>query len=107
MSTTMPARAHHPETADVRAEARRWVRRQRILYTILGIYAVLSLMWFAIDMADGTESLWFYWPMFGTGVAVAISAVVLLGMGGVFGTEWEQRQIDRYVQQHHPQDRAG
>jgi hypothetical protein len=45
--------------------------------------------------------------MMGTGVAVAISAVVLLGMGGVFGTEWEQRQIDRYVHQHHPHDRAG
>jgi hypothetical protein len=102
MSTNMPARAPDPEMVDVRAEAHRWVRRQRTLYTILGVYAVLSLMWFAIDMADGTESLWFYWPMLGTGVIVAISSVVLLGMGGLFGTAWEQRQVDRYVQQHHP-----
>jgi hypothetical protein len=91
----------------VRADAHRWVRRQRILYTILGVYAVLSLMWFAIDMADGTESLWFYWPMLGTGVIVAITSVVLLGMGGVFGADWERRQIDRYVRQHHPHDRDG
>jgi hypothetical protein len=42
----------------------------------------------------------------GTGVIVAISSVVLLGMGGLFGSEWEQRQIDRYVRQHHPRDRA-
>jgi 2TM domain len=91
----------------VRAEAHRWVRRQRILYTILGVYAVLSLMWFAIDMADGTESLWFYWPMMGTGVIVAITSVVLLGTGGVLGADWEQRQIDRYIQQHHPHDRNG
>jgi hypothetical protein len=88
-----------PEPADLRVEARRWVRRKRILYTILGIYAVLSLMWFAIDMADGTENLWFYWPMFGTGIAVAVAAVVLLGVGGVFGLDWEQRQVERYVQQ--------
>jgi len=94
-----------PRQDQVRADAHRWVRRQRILYTIIGVYAVLSLMWFAIDMADGTESLWFYWPMLGTGVIVAISGVVLLGMGGLFGTEWEQQQIDRYVQQHHPYDR--
>ena len=103
----MPTDSSTHRQDEVRNDAHRWVRRQRILYTIIGVYAVLSLMWFAIDMADGTESLWFYWPMLGTGVIVAISAVVLLGMGGLFGTEWEQRQIDRYVQQHHPHDRAG
>jgi 2TM domain len=85
------------EPEDLRAEAQRWVRRKRILYTILGIYAVLSLMWFAIDMADGTESLWFYWPMLGTGVVVAVTAVVLLGIGGLFGVDWERRQVERYV----------
>ena len=85
----------------VREEARRWVRRLRILYTILGIYVVLSLMWFAIDIADGTESIWFYWPMLGTGVIVAVTAVVLLGVGGLFGVEWEQRRIERYLERHH------
>jgi 2TM domain len=85
---------------DERAEAQRWVRRKRILYTILGIYAVLSLMWFAIDMADGAESLWFYWPMMGTGVAVAVTAIVLLGVGGVFGVDWERRQVEWYLRRH-------
>jgi hypothetical protein len=107
MSSDTPAPRHDPEAHELRAEARRWVRRQRILYTILGIYAVLSLMWFAIDMADGTESLWFYWPMLGTGVAVAIVSVVLVGVGGVFGADWEQRQVDRYVSHHRDGGRAG
>ena len=99
MSNYNPAPGPDRETTDLRADARRWVRRQRILYTILGIYAALSLMWFAIDMADGTENLWFYWPMLGTGVVVAIVSVVLVGVGGPFGADWEQRQIDRYVEQ--------
>ncbi len=106
MSSDTPASRHDPETHELRAEARRWVRRQRILYTILGIYAVLSLMWFAIDMADGTESLWFYWPMLGTGIAVAIVSVVLVGVGGLFGADWEQRQVDRYVRHHRDEGRA-
>jgi hypothetical protein len=55
-------------------------------------------MWFAIDMADGTESIWFYWPMLGTGVIVAVTAVVLLGIGGLFGADWERRRIDRYLE---------
>jgi hypothetical protein len=99
MPNSFPAPSPHPEPHDLMAEAHRWIRRQRILYTIPGIYAVLSLMWFAIDMADGTESLWFYWPMLGTGAVVAIASVVLVGVGGLFGVEWERRQVDRYVQQ--------
>ena len=87
------------EATDLRIEARRWVRKKRILYTIIGIYGVLSIMWFAIDMADGTENLSFYWPMLGAGIAVAIIAVALLGIGGLFGVGWEQRQIERYVRQ--------
>jgi 2TM domain len=100
MSSNMPAPPPEPAPEQLRADAQRWVRRQRILYTILGVYAVLSLMWFAIDMADGTENLWFYWPMLGTGIGVAITAIVLLGVGGLFGIGWEQRQVDRYVKQH-------
>jgi hypothetical protein len=79
-------------------EARRYVRRKRIFYTVVGVWIALSLMWFTIDMLDdGTESLWFYWPMLGTGIAVAITGIVLLGIGGLFGAAWEQRQIDKYL----------
>lgn len=85
---------------DTRAAAQRWVRRLRILYTIIAIYLVFSVMWFAIDMADGTEDIWFYWPMLGTGVGVAVAAISLLGVGGVLGTDWEKRQINRYLDAH-------
>jgi hypothetical protein len=99
MSSSTRTPQWEPEWKQLDSDAQRWVRKRRILYTILAIYAVLSLMWFAIDMADGTESLWFYWPMMGTGIAVAITAVVLLGVGGLFGIDWEQRQVERYIQQ--------
>jgi hypothetical protein len=29
------------------------------LHTVLAIWIALSLMWFAIDMLNGSESLWF------------------------------------------------
>jgi hypothetical protein len=97
--TTNPTTSPEGEAPDLRAEARRWVRRQRVLYTMLGVYAVLSLMWFTIDLADDSEGFWFYWPMLGVGVAVAVAAVILLGVGGLFGMDWERRQIERYVRQ--------
>jgi hypothetical protein len=51
-------------------------------------------------MADGTESLWFYWPMLGTGAAVAVAAVAMFGIGGLLGADWERRQVKRYMDQH-------
>ena len=79
------------------AEARRYVRRKRIFYTVLGIWIALSLMWFAIDIADDSTSVWFYLPMLGTGIAVAITGIVLLGIGGLMGVKWERREIDKYL----------
>lgn len=91
-------------TGDLRADAERWVRRKRILYTVVGVYLALCVLWFAIDMADGTENIWFHWPMLGAGIAVAVAAIVLFGVGGVFGVGWEARQIDRYMAQRRRSD---
>jgi hypothetical protein len=93
--TTVGAMEKSRETA--REEARRYVRRKRILYTVVAIWLALSLMWLAIDLLDDSSSFWFYWPMLGTGIGVAITAFVLLGMGGLFGVEWERREMDRYL----------
>jgi 2TM domain len=82
---------------EAREEARRFVRRKRILFTVVGVWIALSLMWFVIDLLDDSSSFWFYWPMFGTGIAVAITGIVLLGIGGLFGADWERREIDKYL----------
>jgi hypothetical protein len=84
-------------------DARRHVRRKRIFYSVLGIWLALSLMWFAIDMLDDSSSTWFYWPMLGTGLGVAVTGIVLLGLGGVFGLDWERREIERYVRRRGPE----
>ena len=64
---------------------------------MLGIWLALSLMWFLIDLSDDSSSYWFYWPMLGTGIGVAITGIVLLGVGGLFGADWEQREVDKYL----------
>jgi hypothetical protein len=84
-------------TDEAREDARRHVRRKRIFYTVLAIWIALCLMWFAIDMLDDSSSIWFYWPMLGTGIVVAITGLVLLGIGGLFGADWERREMDKYL----------
>ena len=88
-----PQREIAEDPSDRREEARRWVRRKRIFYTIVGIYLSLSLMWFAIDLLDDSSGYWFYWPMLGTGLGVLVTGVVLGGVGGLFGRDWERRQV--------------
>jgi hypothetical protein len=78
-------------------DARRHVRRKRIFYTVFGIWIALCLMWFTIDMLDDSSTFWFYWPMLGTGIAVAVTGLVLLGLGPLFGADWERREVDKYL----------
>jgi hypothetical protein len=88
-------------------EARRYVRRKRIFYTVLGVWSALSLMWLAIDLLDDSSSFWFYWPMLGTGIGVAITGITLLGMGGLFGADWERREVDRYLRRRRKRRNGG
>jgi two-component system, LytTR family, sensor kinase len=83
---------------DARDEARRWVRRKRNFYRIVVIYLVLCVLWFAIDMLTGTDDLWFYWPMLGAGLIVAVIGIAMFGIDGLFGSDWERRQVHEYVQ---------
>src|SRR4029453_17076158 len=56
---------HEEERRRARDEARRWVRRKRILFTMLGVYAALSVMWLLIDLADDSSGYRFFLPMLG------------------------------------------
>ena len=35
--------------------------------------------------------------MLGTGLGVLVTGVVLGGVGGLFGRDWERRQVERYL----------
>ena len=92
---------------DRREEARRFVRRKRRFYTILIVYLALSLLWFIIDMLTGTDDLWFYWPVLGAGLIVAVIGIAMFGIGGLLGGDWERRQVDRYLERRGPGASSG
>jgi TctA family transporter len=92
---------------DRQQEARRFVQRKRRFYTVLVVYLALCLLWFAIDMLTGTDDLWFYWPVLGAGLIVAVIGIAMFGIGGLFGADWERRQVDRYLQRRGPKDNGG
>jgi 2TM domain len=84
--------------ADAREEARRYVRRKRTFYTVLVVYLALVVLWFLIDVLTGSDDWWFYWPTLGCGIIVAIIGISMFGISGLFGGDWERRQMDKYLQ---------
>ena len=79
-----------------RAQAR--ARAIRDFYTHLGVYLVVNLFLFLLNMVTDSHSLWFYWPLLGWGVAVAIHAVNVFGPLAALGSSWEKRKIQEYME---------
>lgn len=74
-------------------QLREYVEALRGFYVHLAIYLVVNLMLFLIDMVT-PGGPWFYWPLFGWGIAVLINAVAVFMSGRVFGPEWMNRKVD-------------
>jgi hypothetical protein len=78
--------------------AKKRVEALRGFYVHLTVYVLVNLLLFAINMLTSPESLWFFWPLLGWGIAVALHALRVFGAGR-FGAEWEERKINELMEQ--------
>jgi hypothetical protein len=67
-------------------------------YIHLTVYVVVNLILFSINMITSPGSLWFFWPLMGWGIAVAIQAFTVFGFGTGFGADWEERKIKELME---------
>ena len=84
------------ETSYQRVKTR--VEELKGFYAHLTVYLLVNLGLFVIDFASGS-GWWFYWPLVGWGVAVAIHAVFVFGIEGPLGRGWEERKIRQLMEQ--------
>ena len=84
------------DTARKRAEKR--VEDIKGFYIHLGVYLTVNAMLFLIDLVASQDSVWFYWPLLGWGIGVAIHAFVLVTEDGLLGRRWEERKIAEYME---------
>ncbi len=76
-------------------------------YTHLLVYAVVNAGLFLINWFTRGDSgtWWFYWPLIGWGIGLAIHTMVVFG--GVFGEGWKRRKADEiYRRQQHSSQQA-
>lgn len=72
--------------------------RQRVLalrgfYVHLLVFIVVNAFLFALNLITSAGQWWFYWPLLGWGVGLALHAVVALGADNWWGRDWEERKI--------------
>jgi len=60
-------------------------------YTHLIVYIVINLMLYAINMIASPDSLWFFWPLMGWGIAIVLHALRVFGEP--LGSNWEEKKI--------------
>jgi hypothetical protein len=56
------------------------------------VYVIVNAGLFTINMLTNPDVLWFYWPLIGWGVGLAINGVAVFA-GGPFSPDWEERKI--------------
>jgi hypothetical protein len=80
-----------------RAKAR--VAALRKFYMHLGIYVLVNLSLFLRNILMSPDNLWFYWPLLGWGIAIAIHAFSVFGIGGLLDADWEKRKIQEILKE--------
>jgi hypothetical protein len=81
------------EVIDGRYErARKRAEELRGFYTHLCIYAIVNIGIFAVNMLTNPHSLWFYWPLLGWGIGLAIHAFVTMAGDRFLGDDWQERK---------------
>jgi len=79
--------------------AKKRVEALKGFYTHLTVYVLVNLLLFTINMLTSPDRLWFYWPLMGWGIAVALHGLRVFSTGRRFGAEWEERKINELMVQ--------
>jgi len=82
-----------PSMSEVERGARRQIARLRGFYHHLLVFALVNTGLLAINLVASPGRLWFYWPLLGWGIWLALHAVGTFGSGRWLGVEWEERKL--------------
>ena len=85
-TTTMNTQNNDEQQAYQRAIER--AKELKKFYAHFGTYIVMSIFFFVLNYFTSYGQWWFYWPMLGWGLAIALRAIKVFG----FGSEWEERK---------------
>jgi 2TM domain len=79
-------------------QAKERVEALRGFYIHLTVYVIVNLFLFLLNILVSPDSLLFYWPLLGWGIAIVLHAVSVFGPGYLSGTDWEEKKISEILE---------
>ena len=78
-------------------KAKKRVEEIKGFYGNLTAYIVVNIGLLAINLLTSPDHLWFYWPMIGWGIGVAIHGMKVYNYMPFLGKDWEERKIREFM----------
>ena len=85
-----------PEQQQRYERARKRVEALKGFYTHAAVYVLVNIGLFVINLLAG-GSWWFFWPLIGWGIGLAVHALNVFGSGPMLGRDWEERKTREFV----------
>ncbi len=92
MSSAQLSNTEHVEDTEKFEEARDRAEQKLGFYIHLAAFIVVNALLTAIDLTTSPDKLWFFWPLGGWGIGLALHAVQVFTTGP---SALKQRMIDR------------
>ncbi len=80
-------------------QAKTKVQALRGFYTHLVVYVLVNSFLFLLNIIGSPDKLWFFWPLLGWGIAIALHALRVFGSGRPLGADWEEKKIARLMEE--------
>jgi hypothetical protein len=87
------------DTSQRYQRARQRVQAIKGFYIHLMVYILVNAGLWLINLVTSPAAFWFYWPLLGWGIGLAAHAVAVFGVAGWMGSDWEERQISKILEQ--------
>jgi len=78
-------------------QAKKRVQEIKSFYAHLAVYVIVNAFLLVINLLTSPHALWFFWPLLGWGIGIAIHAAIVLS-GGAWGKDWEARKLKQLME---------
>lgn len=78
-------------------EAKKRVEEEKKFYYHLGSYIAVNTFLVILNLITSPNHLWFYWPMLGWGLGLAMHALRVFAGYALFSDDWEEKRIKKYM----------
>ena len=78
-------------------KAKKRVEEIKGFYGNLTAYIVVNIGLLVINLLTSPDHLWFYWPLIGWGIGVAIHGMKVFNYMPFLGKDWEEQKIKEFM----------